>query len=281
MKKSLIALSIAFLSAQALASTSTETHVEVKESSILESAMEKLANTADVAMGKTEDAIKSVTTKILDKEADFEAVKKALATLDIPTEDATLGKSQIGDLVEVSMKGAEGSLYFAKDGGSFIAGQHMLIKDGKVVSAQQLKAFDKLEEIAKTAIVHKAADEKHVVTVFFDPTCSFCRKLYKEMQTYNDKGITVRLVGFPREGLDSKLATQMEAVFTSENPVQALKDMEDGKLPTTLKEPNVVKSHYEYGLEYGVRGTPAIITPAGNLLPGYLPADTLLEELNK
>jgi thiol:disulfide interchange protein DsbC len=33
------------------------------------------------------------------------------------------------------------------------------------------------------------------------------------------------------------------------------------------------------GQEVGLRGTPAIITPTGDLLPGYLPPDMLLKRL--
>ena len=41
-------------------------------------------------------------------------------------------------------------------------------------------------------IVYKAAQEKHVITVFTDITCGYCHKLHEEMKDYNALGITVR-----------------------------------------------------------------------------------------
>ena len=45
-------------------------------------------------------------------------------------------------------------------------------------------------------IVYKAAQEKHVITVFTDITCGYRHKLHEEMKDYNALGITVRY-GFP------------------------------------------------------------------------------------
>ena len=55
----------------------------------------------------------------------------------------------------------------------------------------------------------------------------------------------------------------------------------DGDLPKEVKTPNIVKKHYELGIQFGVRGTPSIVTSTGELIGGYLkPADLLraLEE---
>ena len=41
-------------------------------------------------------------------------------------------------------------------------------------------------------IVYKAAQEKHVITVFTDITCGYCHKLHEQMKDYNALGITVR-----------------------------------------------------------------------------------------
>lgn len=53
-------------------------------------------------------------------------------------------------------------------------------------------------------IVYKAPEEKHVITVFTDITCGYCRKLHEQMKDYNALGITVRYLAFPRQGLSSQ-----------------------------------------------------------------------------
>ena len=44
-------------------------------------------------------------------------------------------------------------------------------------------------------------DEKYKVTVFTDTSCGYCRKLHSQMQGYNDLGITVQYLAFPRSGI--------------------------------------------------------------------------------
>ncbi len=50
----------------------------------------------------------------------------------------------------------------------------------------------------------QGAEEKHVITVFTDITCGYCHKLHQQMKEYNDLGITVRYLAFPRQGLASQ-----------------------------------------------------------------------------
>ena len=103
--------------------------------------------------------------------------------------------------------------------------------------------------------------------------------MHEQLKEYNDLGITVRYLGFPRNGMDSKAAKQMEAIFTSKDPVFALNEAENGNLPKELKEAAVVKKHYELGGQFGVQGTPTIITSSGEVIGGYLPPKELLEAL--
>lgn len=133
-------------------------------------------------------------------------------------------------------------------------------------------------------IVYPAKNEKHVVTVFMDITCHYCHLLHQQLKEYNDLGITVRYLAFPRAGMNNQTAKQMEAIWTAKDPVFALNEAEKGNLPKEVKTPNVVKKHYELGAQFGVNGTPSIVTSTGELIGGYLkPADLLsaLEETGK
>ena len=89
----------------------------------------------------------------------------------------------------------------------------------------------------------------------------------------------MRYLAFPRSGPGSKIARQMETAFSAkENKAQLLADLENGKeIPETRADK--VKKHYELGHQFGVQGTPAIITPQGTLIPGYYKPDSLLKML--
>jgi thiol:disulfide interchange protein DsbC len=41
-----------------------------------------------------------------------------------------------------------------------------------------------------------------------------------------------------------------------------------------------VQEHYSLGMDFGVQGTPAIITDTGELLPGYVPPAELSDYLD-
>ena len=130
-------------------------------------------------------------------------------------------------------------------------------------------------------ILFPAKNEKYAITVFFDSSCHYCQLLHKDIGALNERGITVRYLAFPRSGTGSKIARQMETVFSApENRAKLLEDLESGKDIAETRA-DKVKKHYQLGHQFGVQGTPAIITPKGALIPGYYKPDDLLKLLQK
>lgn len=175
----------------------------------------------------------------------------------------------------------EGIIYVTEDGKYAFQGKlYELTNKGPVDVAGKM-LMDKLNSYKSEMIVYPAKNEKHVVTVFMDITCHYCHLLHQQLKEYNDLGITVRYLAFPRAGMNNQTAKQMEAIWTAKDPVFALNEAEKGSLPKEVKTPNVVKKHYDLGVQFGVRGTPSIVTSKGEVIGGYLkPADLLaaLEE---
>lgn len=175
----------------------------------------------------------------------------------------------------------EGIIYVTEDGKYVFQGKlYELTNKGPVDVAGKL-LMDKLNSYKNEMIVYPAKNEKHVVTVFMDITCHYCHLLHQQVKEYNDLGITVRYLAFPRAGVKSETAKQMEAIWTAKDPAFALNEAEKGNLPKEAKTPNIVKKQYELGVQFGVNGTPSIVTSTGEMIGGYLkPADLLaaLEE---
>lgn len=175
----------------------------------------------------------------------------------------------------------QGILYVSEDGKYLFEGKlYEFTNNGPVDVAGKI-LVDKLNSYKDEMIVYPAKNEKHVVTVFMDITCHYCHLLHQQLKEYNDLGITVRYLAFPRAGMNNQTAKQMEAIWTAKDPVFALNEAENGNLPKEVKTPNIVKKHYELGIQFGVRGTPSIVTSTGEVIGGYLkPADLLraLEE---
>lgn len=173
----------------------------------------------------------------------------------------------------------QGIFYITDDGKHLLDGKILEITDKGVVDTASSILLEKLNQYKKEMIVFPAKNEKYVVTVFMDITCHYCQKLHSQVKEYNDLGITLRYLAFPRRGTDSKTAREMEAIWTAADPQFALNEAEKGNLPTQLKEANIVKKHYQLGSEFGINGTPSLVTSKGELIPGYVPPAKLLELL--
>ncbi len=121
---------------------------------------------------------------------------------------------------------------------------------------------------------------KYTVTVFTDVDCGYCRKLHSEISKYNDLGIRVRYLFFPRSGPDTESWAKAVTVWCSPNRNAALTQAKRGDAIKPLKCADTpVARDYELGKDIGLRGTPAIVLANGDMLPGYLPPALLAKRL--
>lgn len=175
----------------------------------------------------------------------------------------------------------QGVVQISQDGRFVIYGNIFELKNGKAIDITNQALLSQLESLKDEMIVYPAKNQKHVVTVFMDITCHYCHLLHGKMKEYNDLGITVRYLAFPRGGMNTQTAKQMEAIWTAKDNVFALDEAEKGNLPKEQKTPNIVKKHYELGIKFGVNGTPNIITEEGQVIPGFVEPKELLSMLNQ
>ena len=170
----------------------------------------------------------------------------------------------------------EGILYITEDGKYVLQGKLYELTAKGPLDVNGKVLINKLNSFKNEMIIYPAKNEKHVVTVFMDITCHYCHLLHQQIKEYNDLGITVRYLAFPRAGTNAESAKQMEAIWTAKDPSFALNEAENGNLPKEVKTPNIVKKQYELGIQFGVKGTPSIVTSSGEVIGGYLkPADLL------
>lgn len=175
----------------------------------------------------------------------------------------------------------QGVVQISQDGRFVIYGNIFELKNGKAIDITNQALLSQLESLKDEMIVYPAKNQKHVVTVFMDITCHYCHLLHGKMKEYNGLGITVRYLAFPRGGMNTQTAKQMEAIWTAKDNVFALDEAEKGNLPKEQKTPNIVKKHYELGIKFGVNGTPNIITEEGQVIPGFVEPKELLSMLNQ
>ena len=195
-------------------------------------------------------------------------------------------QSQVDGLFVVDIGDLQ-PIYASKDGNFFLYGEMYAIKNGELLNTtkQEIslnrRAILDSELSEKDFITFSATDEKHVITVFTDVDCGYCRKFHGEIEDYNAQGITVNYVAFPRSGLESDSYNKIVSAWCSSDPKGTLTALKEGRDPALkLCQDHPVEDHYLLGQRIGITGTPAIISSSGDLLPGYLPPMELLKKLN-
>ncbi|MBE2894392.1 bifunctional protein-disulfide isomerase/oxidoreductase DsbC [Spirabiliibacterium falconis] len=211
------------------------------------------------------------TTASLAGELENKLTNLGMTNIDIQTTPLAGIKAAITD---------QGVFYVSDNGDYVLQGDLIKIKpNGDFENLKEKLLLGKLNAMEKEMIIYPAKQQKYVATVFMDITCHYCHLLFQQIKEYNELGITLRFLAFPRAGLGAKTAQQMEAIWTAQDRNEALNKAENGELPKKLVKANVVAKQYALGLQYGVQGTPTIVTDTGTVLGGYLKPKELLKAL--
>ncbi len=122
---------------------------------------------------------------------------------------------------------------------------------------------------------------RHVVYVFTDIDCNFCRQLQREMRQYNELGIEVRYLAYPRSGPDTPSYHKIVSVWCADDRLEAMTRAKAGEAVPAKTCDNPVLDHMQIAARVGVRGTPTFVLEDGTTLPGYVPPARLAEYLDE
>jgi len=223
----------------------------------------------------------------------------ALAANEIPSAVTQSAKQVLGEDVRVSATpinglyeavGGDDILYISQNGRYVLAGslydlttrQNLTHERRTELREEQNPMRQKAMNSVKDGDTVVFAPEKetlYTVNVFTDVDCGYCAKFHQQMPQLNEGGVKVRYLAFPRAGIGSETYKKMVSVWCAKDQQQAITDAKARRPiePATCKNP--IKDQYELGQQIGVTGTPALVLSDGELLPGYLPADQLIQLL--
>ena len=176
-------------------------------------------------------------------------------------------------------------IYVSEDGNFFIYGNIFKINKNSILNITDIEISKRrsliLSNLVSSELISfKSLNEKHVVTVFTDVDCGYCRKLHNQIKEYNKLGITINYAAFPRSGLGSDSFMKMVGAWCSENMKLSLTKLKNNKeVSVNFCDNQPVSKHYAIGNKLGVTGTPAIFSSDGRLFPGYLSPEDLLIKL--
>jgi thiol:disulfide interchange protein DsbC len=213
---------------------------------------------------------------------------KLRAAMEVPGMDvkvASARTSEIPGLLEVQL--TDGPLVYATAKGDFfiVGDLYSVTPQGFVNLAEKHRDAERVEKLAKVKleemIVFSPEGEKRAhISVFFDDTCYYCQKLHQEVAELNKNGVEVRYLAYPRAGVGSDAYKQLASAWCAENRNDTFDKLSKKQaVPENVCEGNPVAAQYELGQQLGVRGTPAIITQTGQMIPGYQSAQELMATL--
>lgn len=175
--------------------------------------------------------------------------------------------------------------YISKDGKYLFAGTLLDLEkredltEPRVVAAR-IKVLNSIGE-DKMIIFSPAKDKvKHVITVFTDIDCPYCRAMHNQIGEYLKLGIKVRYMLFPRAPVNTPTYNKAVSVWCSKDRAAALTQAKSGKAIQNTSCDNPVADHIQIGSSLGVTGTPSIITSDGQVIPGFVTAKELIKVLD-
>ncbi len=217
------------------------------------------------------------------------AVEKRLrATLGAPAiglDVSTVERAEIPGMYRVELERGL-ILYTTENGDYFFTGDlYATSPTGYVNLAEQRRAEDRRELVDNVPMEQKIVfspegETRAAITVFTDVTCFYCQKLHKEVPELNKRGVEVRYMAYPRQGIGSPGFRQLASAWCADDRQSTLTRLKNKEtLEENVCPGNPVAEQFALGRRLGVNGTPAIVMADGTLVPGYQSADALMTRL--
>ena len=222
-----------------------------------------------------------VSTPVL-AEDDFSAVEERIRALAPNAGSIAISETPIEGILMVQVSG---DIVYATSDGKYLIQGRVIDMDTREDLTEGAKAEVRREAMAEMdtskQIVFAPEEPAYELTVFTDIDCGYCRKLHEQVPQYNEEGISIRYMAFPRAGIGSRSYEKAVTVWCSDDQQQAMTEAKAGVEMAPIQCENPVAEQYQLGMTLGVSGTPALLTPDGQLIPGYVPPAQLRQRLDR
>jgi thiol:disulfide interchange protein DsbC len=185
--------------------------------------------------------------------------------------------------VEVEVKGNTFPVYLHYSKKYIIAGNVIDIKTkervGKTPRPAKPAVVDMKSVPLEDTIVIGDQSAENKIIVFDDPDCPFCRKFHPVMKEVisRRKDIAFHIKLFPLVQLHPQAYDKAKAIVC-EKSLKLLDDAFTGKpVPPPTCETDQIDRNIELASSLGISGTPTLIFKDGQIVPGYIEADKLIE----
>ncbi len=178
-----------------------------------------------------------------------------------------------------------GEVLYVSDDGKFLLQGRMLDTSTRVDLTERTEKTLRakaLKQIGPEKRLSFAADKpKHHVTIFTDVDCGYCRKLHQEIAAFNEAGISVDYLFFPRAGMNSASFDKAAFIWCADDRKQAMNQSMSpaGLAHTAAQCQTPIAETMALGQRLAKSGTPTILAEDGSFLGGYQSAAELSQRL--
>ena len=180
-------------------------------------------------------------------------------------------------------------IYLSQDGQYAFTGHMLDLRTGTNLTyanrAIETKRLLQTYPLKDMLVYNANGREKTHLTIFTDTTCGYCRKMHLEVPKLQSSGVTVRLIPYPRRGLDSKGYNELKLIWCAEHPGVAMDEFAESRQlpnsPESCQEASSVDAGYLLGNTVGVSATPMLILENGHRIRGFRSADNLVARMSK
>jgi thiol:disulfide interchange protein DsbC len=213
-------------------------------------------------------------------ESNYAVVEEKLRALVPNAKTIAISETPIKGILQVQIN--SDIVYVTEDGQYLLQGQVIDLdtRDNITDQAKSGIRMGLLTDLNRDEQISFAPEKtKYELLVFTDLDCGYCRKLHNQMAEYNEQGIAIHYLAFPRAGLGSNSYDDYVSVWCADDQQEAMTLAKNGVAPEPKKCPNPIADQYSLGQEVGVTGTPSMVTLDGTMIPGYMPPEQLRQRL--
>lgn len=207
-------------------------------------------------------------------------LREALAQMAPNLPITSISESVLPGVYEV-ISGAQ--VYYLSPNGRYLV-------EGSIIDLQeQVNVSDQRRGTLQLALIEEVPEDQMIVfnnaeknadrwiTVFTDTDCGFCQRLHQEIDEITEADIRVRYLMFPRAGIDSHSSAELESVWCAEDQQEAMTIAKSGGTVSPATCENPIQTHMDLARQVELRGTPLIYLDNGTKIPGYRPAQELID----
>ncbi len=177
------------------------------------------------------------------------------------------------------------TIYMTADGRYALLGDILRFDEAGVVNlSEQGRSRERADAMAAVSSEDMISfapegEVRAVVNVFTDIDCGYCRQLHRDIDAYNDLGIQINYLAFPRGGPGTPGYTKAVSAWCADDRQDAMTRAKMGESIPEKSCEHPVDDQFALGREVGVSGTPALVLEDGRMVPGLRPPQQLAQLL--